>query len=349
MGLCAYSPLFLNGKNSIKCQKKNTFRPDLVPITPHYPSAMAKQKWFIVVNPAAGNGKGKRSWPEIEKLLMQMGIEYEAVHSEHSGHIIEVVKAALAKGYRYLAAVGGDGTAHEVVNGIFRQTEVPTQEVIFAMIPVGTGNDWIRTHGIPNRFKKAILLMKAGNTKLHDIGKIDYLDMDDRPQMRYFINVAGLGYDAFVTRASKHGSRWMGNKLYYLTTILRCVTQYKATRARLVYDDAEVEGSIYSAAVGICIYNGGGAQFVPQAVPDDGLFALTYFQNIGAWDVVMNSRRFYNGTVTALPQATAAQTKLVIMEPVGDDLTLLEADGEFLGKIPARFELLPLALRVIVP
>lgn len=310
---------------------------------------MKTNKWFLIVNPTAGGGKGRKSWNEIEKLLAQMDIAYDYAMSEHSGHIIEVTKAAIAKGYRRIAAVGGDGTAHEVINGIFQQTEVPGTDIIFAIIPVGTGNDWIRTHKIPNNFKKAILLMKEGKTMFHDIGKVDYWDMDDQPQSRFFLNVAGLGYDAFVTRATKYGSRWMGNKLYYLTTIMRCVTQYKATKARIIYDDKITEGTIYSTAVGICIFNGGGAQFVPQAIPNDGLFALTFFQGITAWDVVLNSRRFYNGTVTSLPQATTGQVRHVRVEPLDGEETLLEADGEFLGKAPADFTMFPNALRVIVP
>lgn len=308
-----------------------------------------KNKWFLVVNPTAGHGKGRKSWKEVEKLLQQMDVAYDHVMSEHTGHIIEVTKAAIAKGYRKIAAVGGDGTAHEVVNGIFQQTEVDPQELIFAVIPVGTGNDWIRTHKIPNNFKKAILLMKAGKTILHDVGRIDYTTMDNQPAMRYFINAASIGYGAFAVHEAQNRSRWMGNTLFYLSVILSCITKYKTTRTRMIYDGKTDEDNFYTAIVGIGIYNGGGAQFVPHAVPNDGLFAVSYFRNISGWDVVLNTRKFYNGTITKIKQATAVQTEHLRVEPADNADTLLEADGEFLGKAPMEFSMFANALQVIVP
>jgi YegS/Rv2252/BmrU family lipid kinase len=304
-------------------------------------------KWFVLVNPTSGNGKGGKKWPKIEAALKSQGIPFDFAISTHAGHIVELVRQAIAKGYRHFAAVGGDGTAHELVNGIFGQQEVPPNEITFALIPVGTGNDWIRAHHIPRNIEQAVQLLQQGHAIMHDIGEIHYTDKEGRPAIRYFINVAGLGYDAFVTRAAHSSARWMGDKLFYLFLAIRCLSLYKPTHSRIVYDAGNAQGSIYSIAIGICPYNGGGARFVPQANPCDGLLALTFFQNINAWHVIKNTPKFYDGTIGRVKQATAVQSRQVQIFPIGEPLPL-EADGEFIGHAPASFSILHQALRVMV-
>lgn len=312
---------------------------------------MKQSKWFVIVNPTSGSGKGKKHWSNIEQLLRSTGIDFEVAFSQRRAHCIELATQAVAEGYRHIIGVGGDGTANEIINGIFAQSDVPTASITFALVPVGTGNDWIRTHGIPAHYKKAILLIKTGKTQLQDIGLAQYTDMETGEQrQRHFLNVAGMGYDAYVTHASMKRSRWLTDKLFYLYLILSCTLSYKTKRARVTFNGQTVEEDWYSMAMGICRYNGGGAQFVPHAIPDDGLLALTLIKKVSAWEVVKNSRRFYNGRITDNPKVSTFQTDSILVEAAeGAEPTWVEVDGEFLGQTPVQFSIFPQALQIIVP
>ncbi len=311
---------------------------------------MKNTDWFVIVNPMAGGGKAQKHWARIAILLQQADLHYLYAFSTQRGHCTELAKQAIEAGYRNLAVVGGDGTAHEVINGICTQTHVPTQDITFAIIPVGTGNDWIRTHQIPRAYPQAIALIKAGNTTLQDIGKIDYCDLESKEsRTRYFFNVAGMGYDAFVTRATLRRNRWLSNTLFYFYLILRCTFQYRSQRARIVANDTATEMPIYSMAMGICRYNGGGAQFVPHALPNDGLLAITVVKPVSIWEVVINSPLFYNGRIAQHPKVQTFQTTQITIQSLDEEPIWVEADGEFLGGTSVEMNILPNALRIVVP
>jgi len=310
---------------------------------------MKNDKWFLIINPQAGGGKGRKHWPSIQKLLKHTGIEHEHAFSKYRGEAIEIAQKAVEEGFRKLVAVGGDGTANEVINGMFLQEEVPPESLIFAIIPVGTGNDWIKTHGIPNNYKKSILLMRAGITLVHDIGKIIYHNKEGEAQTRYFLNVAGLAYDAFVTKASQENNRWGHSAMYYLYLIVRSVTKFKPTNVTINFDGQQMEHPFYNITIGQCQYNGGGTRLVPQADPRDGQFALTLFKDISPWEVVFKAPQFYSGSVVKHKEAFVTQAKHILIQASEDKPAFVEADGEFLGQTPVEFIMLPKAVQVIVP
>ena len=109
---------------------------------------MKDQTWYTIVNPAGGNGAVKKRWPQIEAQLRHAGVGMEKVYTQSRGHATELAHRAVEAGHRHILAVGGDGTNNEVINGILRQDAVPSTDVHYALIPIGTGNDWIRTTGI---------------------------------------------------------------------------------------------------------------------------------------------------------------------------------------------------------
>lgn len=306
---------------------------------------MQKTKWYFVVNPNAGGGKARKRWESIQVLLQKTGIQYEFGISEYAGQSIELANAAVLNGFKHIAAVGGDGTANEVINGIFEQDKVPTQDITFAMIPLGTGNDWIKTHKIPNNYKKAILLLNEGHTHFHDIGKVLYFNENQEQKHRYFINVAGLAYDAFVTKASKDRSRWTS----YFYLILKGIRQFHPSPAKVIFDGQEMEHHFYNITVGIAKYNGGGTLLVPQAKTDDGLFALTLVKDISPWEMVLKAHKFYNGSIIHHPQAFATQAKSIRVEAPAETPAIVEVDGELLGQTPIEFVMFEKAIQVVTP
>lgn len=304
---------------------------------------MQQPFWNIIVNPAAGNGQVGRRWPAIEQVLQELGFSYTVKFTEHRGHAIRLVEDAVLKGHRHLMGLGGDGTNHELVNGIMRQTAVPSAEITYALFPVGTGNDWARSYDIPHHPRARLLRLREGKTVLQDVGKVTYRG-EGQIQERFFANVAGMAYDAYI--AKKLDRHRFVSRLQYLLMVGQYLFEYRLTPARLHFDGRTVEDEFYTINIGICRYSGGGMQLVPQAIPDDGLLALSFARRLPKWEVLWQTRRFYNGTLLRHPKVEGAQIKQLRVEHIGTVPTLLEADGEFLGETPAEFFILEKALRV---
>ena len=127
-------------------------------------------RWLAVVNLLSGSGKCGRDWDSIAQMLYAKGIEFDTVFTGYRFHAIELVQRGIEEdGYRNLIAVGGDGTIHEVANGILTQTSVASTEVRMGVIAVGTGNDWVRSYGIPTDYEKAVEVIAAGKTFTQDV------------------------------------------------------------------------------------------------------------------------------------------------------------------------------------
>jgi YegS/Rv2252/BmrU family lipid kinase len=304
--------------------------------------------WFIIANPAAGSGMVRRIWPEIEKKLQELGWEFVYRFTEAQGHASALVHEAAEAGYRQIMAIGGDGTNHEVVNGIMTQHAAPSTDFLYTLLPVGTGNDWIKMYGIPNNWRKWLEKIPQAVTRWQDIGKVSYLAAGQTHE-RFFTNVAGLSYDAFVVEAIESNKHKVTNRFLYLWWIIKCLFQFKLPRARIEFNGEVVEDLCYTINIGICKYSGGGMQFAPHAIPDDGLLALTIARKVPRWQVITNTPRFYSGTLDRHPQITIHQTEQVTVNSVGNDTVLVEADGEFLGETPAVFTIIKKALNILGP
>ncbi|MCB0629452.1 MAG: diacylglycerol kinase family lipid kinase [Lewinella sp.] len=304
---------------------------------------------MIILNPAAANGKAGKLWPELESRLREQLADFEVARTQYSGHAIELAEAAVQAGYRHLIAVGGDGTNHEVANGILRQQIVPSHEIWYTLLPVGTGNDWIRTHSIPRQFDRWLQMLQEGYFIIQEVGRVTYHEAGVEKN-RYFVNVAGMAYDAFVVRYGEQHRHWVRNRFFYLLLILRCLFKYRLNQGALEAGDHVVQQRFYTINVGICRYSGGGMQFVPQADPTDGKFALTYAGPVSKLGVLLNTWRFYNGSIGRHPKIETMHADWVkVTSPTGHPPIPVEADGEFLGYSPVYFELITNALRVIVP
>lgn len=302
--------------------------------------------WKVIVNPTSGSGKAAAKISTIEAKLKSAGIEYNLEFTSHRGHAIELAKTAVENGFRQIIVVGGDGTNHEVMNGILMQKALPSDEVTMCLIPVGTGNDWIRTHNITRDVDTIIQNINKGKTQLQDIGKATFQTPKGQGE-RYFINVAGLAYDAFIAKQMNENPRLVKNKLVYFYLIIRCLFQYKPQNTRITFNNQEVNGQFYTINIGICKYSGGGMQLVPHAVPDDGFLALTTVKSMPVLGVLVSTPFLYGGRISKHPRAFVTQTKAVSIESLDNQPILVELDGEYLGYSPVKFEILPKALRFV--
>jgi diacylglycerol kinase (ATP) len=305
--------------------------------------------WFVIVNPVGGNGNVRKQWPTIQQALEARGFRLEVAQTSFPLHAVELVEKAVQTGYRQILAVGGDGTNNEVVNGIMRQKEVPSHAITYALLPIGTGNDWIRTHGIPKDVGEWLAMLEAGYTIQQDVGQVEYAAEEGRAN-RYFANIAGLAYDAYVVSVTERRRRWVVGRFIYLLLVLACLFRYKLRKATLTIDGKADTDRFYTINVGICRYSGGGMQFVPHAVPDNGRFAYTSAGPLSILDVVRATPYFYNGRVGEYKMVKTGEAEVLRVEhPPGEAPTLLEVDGEFLGTTPAVFTILAKALTIVVP
>jgi YegS/Rv2252/BmrU family lipid kinase len=301
---------------------------------------LVDQEWVVILNPFAGKKRALKHKDRIFSLLDKYKISYKFFLTEHAGHAIELTQKLIAQGNRKFIGVGGDGTMNEIVNGIFTQTHVDTRDVVMAFIPVGSGNDWVRTVGIPHDYEGAIKTIKTGSFFLHDVGKVTYQEGEQR-KSRYFANIAGLAYDAFVVqRVNKKKST------NYKLTVFTSLLKYKPQVVKLILDDKEVLNEIvFSAAIGHGRFNGKAMMQLPDAMPDDGVFDLTVYHACTKMQVIKNTGKLYDGSFVKLPfisQHTAAKIRIEAEVPV-----YVETDGEELGHTPIDMEMFTRSLKII--
>ena len=311
------------------------------------PTTEGGAKWFVVVNPISGSGKGLDDFPLISKLLRDNNIRCEAVFTEHKCHATELTVSAITSGYRHIIVVGGDGTLHEVVNGLFIQKAVEPHEVTIAVIAVGTGNDWIRMFGLPTRYAEAIRAIREGYTFLQDVAAVEYEESMYR-QVRYVANVAGVGFDAAVIKRIQHSkSKGRLGASAYLWALVRSFFSYKHTGTKVWVDGRMVYNDLLlSIAIGVGRYNGGGMQQLPEAVIDDGLLDVTLIRPLHWWNIIFRLRRLFNGNIYTIGHVSHTQGKSIRIESSPE--IMLEVDGELLGNTPIEIHAIHRAVRVIV-
>jgi YegS/Rv2252/BmrU family lipid kinase len=288
-----------------------------------------QKKWFVILNPHAGSGRGKKDQAEILKRLTKADFHFELAVSEFPKHIIQLTTDAIENGFRNLIVAGGDGSLNEVVNGIFLQTVCPPEEITVGMIPVGTGNDWIKTFGIPNYYKEAIKVLKQEKVMRQDVGRITFTE-NDLVKTCYFANMAGFGFDAMVAEKTNHlKNKGRTGITLYLQALGSSFLNYQTAKTHVTIDGQEIDELIFSVSIGIGKYNGGGMMQAPGAIPDNGLFQVTIIRKIGLFGILRNLAGLYSGKYVNDYRVSTFQGRDISIS--SSQNIAGEADGEALG------------------
>lgn len=302
-------------------------------------------EWLVIVNPNAGNRKGERDWHKISALLDSYAFVYTAVFTEKRGHATDIAIEWISRGYRKVIIVGGDGTMNEVVNGIFIQESCKSDKVVLGMISVGTGNDWSKMYNIPIEYEGAIRTIKEGRTKMQDAGKIVYT-VNGQTSQRYFVNIAGLGFDASVVKkANLEKDKGKGGKSSYYKALLNSLFEYDTSNTKVTVDKEDTENDTFSISIGIGKFSGGGMIQTPEAVLDDGLLDITVIQSMTKFEVVRSLKKLFDGSILDHPKIRSYKGRQIRIE--SDPDINLEADGETLGHTPVEFEVVPVSIKAI--
>ncbi|MEM9930000.1 MAG: diacylglycerol kinase family protein [Bacteroidota bacterium] len=302
--------------------------------------------WHFLVNPAASRGKTKKEWQRLLPKLQQALPQMTWAESTEVRGLSELAQAAVRAGRRYLVGVGGDGTHHDILNGIV--TAGGLDVVTYAPLPRGTGNDWVRSLKVPRDLQQWLKNLRSGNTITQRVGALCYLPTDKttdqaKRKTTYFLNVAGMAYDALVVRLSEQAT--FKHRFIYPSLTLLYLRKFLAPEVRIDYNGTSFTGLVHTVNFGIGKYSGGGMQLVPHAELDADALALTFARKLPVWKILKESWRFYTGGIGALPEVTTVHTECVTVTPISG-VAELEADGEWLGRAPVEVGLLEGRLRV---
>ena len=300
-------------------------------------------QWFVIVNPVAGNGKTAQKWHEIEKELKHQKFDFKVTFSEYKSHESILVKEAIATGYTHIICVGGDGTLHNVVNGLMTSTD-PISQVKLGIIPLGTGNDWIKTYGIEKEYKNAIQVLKNCHSILQDIG---FITLENSQQEVYFNNIAGIGLDGHVVN-KVNAFKKLGF-LAYLAGAIVSLVGYKKSKLAIEFNGKTIYKTSLLFLIGLCKYSAGGMQLTQHANPTDGLFDVSSVENITFFQLLSNLSNLFNGKIVEKYFVENYKTDRLKITVLDRSIAYIQADGELIGTGSFNIEIRPKALQFIVP
>ncbi|OAV44369.1 diacylglycerol kinase family protein [Lewinella sp. 4G2] len=304
------------------------------------------QAWHFIVNPAAGGGKARQRWRTLLPKLQTAFPRMTFAVSTPATSLGALAQDAVREGKHHLIGVGGDGTHHQILNGLMVTGMI--SKVVYAPLALGSGNDWARSLATPRKLDHWLDHFESGSIQSQMIG---HLTFPETGAEHYFLNVAGFAYDAEVVRIAAEERvrhQWMYPilALSYLSEYRPptvCVSPKPGTRgsAQDIW-----EGDVHTINVGVGRYSGGGMQFVPHADPFGHQLALTVAQKLPRWKVMANSWRFYAGSIGQVKGVRTSHLNSVHLQPTAGTLEC-EADGEWLGSGPVTVSVARDRLRVL--
>lgn len=319
---------------------------------------MRSETWLAVVNVFAASKKAGSVWKKAAACLEGSNVPYKAEFTGGKYNAAELSRKGAERGYRKFVAVGGDGTVHDVLNGIAEYVntaaDVSLSDFTLSVLPVGSGNDWVKSVGISKDIKDAVAAIASGNTGRQDVVKVSVLDASDMEgdplSVSYMSNVGGIGIDArvceIVNKQKEQGKR--GKKLY-VSALMYCIRHRVPIRAKVICDGKEIfSGKYFSMAFGIGKYSGGGMRQTPEAVLDDGLLDVTVIPDIPMWVIAKEVYKLFTGKFLTIKQLAAAKCKEVYVLPESEsDSEPAEVDGEVIGRVPVKMEVLGQQINIV--
>jgi len=311
---------------------------------------------LVIVNPESAGGATRDSWPGIASELARHFGSFTAKFTKQVGEATELAANAARKGTKLIIACGGDGTISEVANGILSVGS----DTELGILPSGTGGDFRKTIGIPAGAAAAARILRDGQTRLIDVGKITFTNDDGEPASRYFLGVASFGMSADVIARVKEGGpdwlptkgpKWLTGRLSFGVAMLQTAARKSATRVVVQLDD---DAARHLTVANLCIANaryfGGGMKIAPNARLSDGKFDVVSIGDLGAARILANAPRLYVGAHLSMADVGHSLAAKVVARAVDENQRIeVEVDGEIPGRLPATFHLLPKALRVRSP
>jgi diacylglycerol kinase (ATP) len=303
----------------------------------------------VIVNPRAGWGHAAEIAPLIADHLRRLGADFELVHTRVAGEAISLAHNAAEEGFGTIVAVGGDGTSHEVVNGLMgHAAHMGNGHVAGTLgcIPAGSGNDFAVMNGAPVDVEAACRQIVQGKTQQVDVGRVTI----DGTITRYFDNAVGIGFDALVTMATKTFPNLRGFALYVPAVLKTVFVTLSSPTVRLTLDEQMTEVSTLMTVVCNGPREGGTFLVAPNARADDGLFDVITVEKMSRLSMLGLIPRFMKGTHLSDPRIRVQRAQRIKVESEREPL-FLHVDGEILcdHAHTVEVEMLPSSLCMIAP
>ena len=305
---------------------------------------------LVIANPQSRSGRTGRTWPETERQLRAALGDIDVVVTERPGHATSLAREAAERGVHTILAGGGDGTISEVSAGVL--SSGCAEDVAVGLLPLGSGGDLMRSLGVPRSIGGACEVIARGDTCRIDAGRLQYLDRSGQRTEGWFVNEASIGVSADVVQQVSGMSKRFGGEVAFAAGAVRAITRLQPARTRVTVDGKRVyEGAttLVAACNGRCF--GGGMQIAPGARVDDGWLDVVVGPAFPRLSLIARLLpRLYAGTHLDHPDIDCHRGRSVEIQPLGDEPPApVEADGEWLGRLPLKVEIVPGALRVLAP
>jgi diacylglycerol kinase (ATP) len=288
----------------------------------------------VILNPSAG------SIDDLDDLVARLGRlrNAEIKVTKKPGAAARFARTAIRKGREIIVAAGGDGTLNEVVNGIGENLGAAS----VGLIPLGTGNDFARTIGVPADVDAAIELIHRGRTRAVDLVRVT------SDEVRYFVNVSAGGFSGLVDEKMTPEMKKTWGPLAYLRGAAAALSELRAYQTTLAFDNAEsLRIELYNVVVANGRYVAGGTLIAPDASVDDGLLDVVLIPKRSAAELALVGAQIALGAHLSNSAIIFRRaSKLTVNSKPG---MWFNVDGELVGNEPARFEIVPRALNFIVP
>ncbi len=294
---------------------------------------------YLIANPHAGRGRNA-VLPRLVKALTEAGVPHQVAQTTGPGHASELAhRAVTERDLRAVVAVGGDGTVHEVVNGLVDAgSGTPYREdAVLGIVPAGSGSDFARTFGLDRAPERLARHLATDATMPIDLGRVRYTDHRGQPAVRLFANIAEVGWGAEVTDRANRLPRLFG-PARYVVAILTTTRAMRQVEATVTVDHTSTTEAVSEVVVANGQFFGSGIKVAPRAIPDDGRFNVQTWQG-SPGEVLRELPKVRVGEHLGRPDVREWQSTTVQVDPV--EPMRLEADGEVLGHAPASFDLLP--------
>jgi len=303
----------------------------------------------LIFNPKAGGGSAERTRASLEEATDRAFANWSLRASEGPGHASVLAAEAVDQGFDIVAAVGGDGTCHEVVNGLAPGGRPRRRRVIFTTIPMGTGSDLSRSLELGGRLQRSLWLAATGITLPTDLGRLTW-EGADGPHTRVFANSAGFGANGDVVARANASSKRLGGRGTYMVAALQVSMRQPAHDVALRWTEGGEERSWEGRVMAVFVANGshcgGGMRMAPMGCMHDGLLDVVVLPPLGGAQQLRHLRRLYDGRAHEVPGAFRIRTQRLEARTRRNHRLSVELDGELPGVLPAAFEAVPRALHM---
>jgi diacylglycerol kinase (ATP) len=298
-------------------------------------------KTLLIVNPAAGHGRGKKVFERLEPRLRESFPGLEVRFSERPGHAIEIGREAARAAYDRILCLGGDGTPYEVINGLYADGR-PARLPEIGQIPAGTGNSFLRDFDIttPDEALAAIL---AGRRRKVDLVEFTYQDAG-KTVRRYSLNIIGVGLIADILQLTNERLKFLGSAGYSLAVLIRLI-RGMSNRIVIEADGRRSDVADSALVVSNSKFTGGQMKIAPAADTSDGRADIVLFNGVNRRQIVAIFAGVFSGKHAAHPKVEMTRAAAISVE--SDPPLRLMADGELIGWTPLRLKVLPAELDIL--